>query len=235
MKTLLFTILFAFIALPAIAADTTLTPMEPQYICMVNNTAFDKEQIAVEVEGKTYYGCCSMCKARLQKDASLRTAIDPVSGEEVDKALAVIGVDEDNAVYYFANQENFDSFTGTSSMKEIEHMDGHDMGAMDNMDHMNHDMMDKDMTSADANADAFGTGIIKKIMTEDNKVNMTHAPIAALQWPEMTMDFIVADTVDLSSFDENDNVTFSLKLQDKSYVITDMHVSEETDTSVSAE
>ncbi len=51
----------------------------PKYVCMINNQVFDKEQIPVEVDGKTYYGCCAMCKERLAKDADSRKAVDPVS------------------------------------------------------------------------------------------------------------------------------------------------------------
>ena len=84
----------------------TVRQVEPQMVCMVNDTAFDTPQIAVEVEGATYYGCCPMCKERLEKDASIRKAIDPVSGNEVDKAQAVIGADAEGKVHYFESEEN---------------------------------------------------------------------------------------------------------------------------------
>lgn len=77
---------------------------------MVNNTKFDSEQIPVEVEGKTYYGCCSMCEARLKKDPAIRAAIDPVSGNSVDKTEAIIGADDKNKVYYFENEDNLHAF-----------------------------------------------------------------------------------------------------------------------------
>ena len=38
-----------------------------------------RPQIPVSVDGKTYYGCCAMCKDRLARDASARSALDPVS------------------------------------------------------------------------------------------------------------------------------------------------------------
>ena len=49
---------------------------DPKKVCMVNNTVFEKDQIPVQVSGKTYYGCCEMCKERLAKDAAARTATD---------------------------------------------------------------------------------------------------------------------------------------------------------------
>lgn len=88
----------------------SLHRVEAKYVCMANNRAFPVVQIPVEVEGKTYYGCCQMCEARLKKDESLRKGIDPVSGAEVDKADAVIGTKSDGSVYYFENEENYEAF-----------------------------------------------------------------------------------------------------------------------------
>jgi YHS domain-containing protein len=72
---------------------------------MINNQVFDKDQIPVQVEGKTYYGCCEMCKERLAKDPAARQAVDPVTGKTVDKATAVIGVLPDGKVLYFESAE----------------------------------------------------------------------------------------------------------------------------------
>src|SRR5258706_12636310 len=76
-------------------------------VCMVNNTRFDKDQIPVAVGGKTYFGCCQMCKGRLTDDASMRQATDPVSGKTVDKAKAVIGAKPDGKVLYFESEKTF--------------------------------------------------------------------------------------------------------------------------------
>lgn len=115
MKKLLLAFTLVLFALPAFAqggddAAPALTPIKPEYVCMVNNAAFDKPQIPVEVDGKTYYGCCPMCKERLTKDASARTATDPVSGQKVDKAVAVIGKTNEGSVYYFENEANMKQY-----------------------------------------------------------------------------------------------------------------------------
>ena len=125
MKKLLLFLALALLTLPAFAqgsgdATTALTPIKSEYVCMVNNAAFDKPQIPVEVNGKTYYGCCPMCKERLAKDASARTATDPVSGKSVDKAEAVIGKAPDGSVYYFENEGNMKQYKIASTP------DGHD-------------------------------------------------------------------------------------------------------------
>jgi YHS domain-containing protein len=79
-------------------------------VCMVNDQLFDKDQVPVEIEGKTYYGCCEMCKQALKAKAALRSAVDPVTGKPVDKAKAVIGAQADGKVLYFENETNFKKF-----------------------------------------------------------------------------------------------------------------------------
>lgn len=84
---------------------------EPSKVCMVNNQYMDTEQIPVSVGDKTYFGCCAMCKEKLEKSDAARTAIDPVSGARVDKATAVIARDVSNKVYYFESEQTMRRFT----------------------------------------------------------------------------------------------------------------------------
>jgi YHS domain-containing protein len=102
--------LFAGSERPATGQETLgedgLQRVEAIKVCMVNDQLFEKDQIPVEVEGKTYYGCCVMCKERLANDEGARTAADPVTGEPVDKATAVIASRVDGSVLYFASEEN---------------------------------------------------------------------------------------------------------------------------------
>jgi len=109
MRKALGILVILLVATAAFAADVPTGPLEKvdaKTVCMVNEMAMGKDQIPVEVDGKTYYGCCEMCKTTLAKDASKRTATDPVSGKEVDKASAVIGAQEDGRVFYFESDEN---------------------------------------------------------------------------------------------------------------------------------
>ena len=80
-------------------------------VCMVNDQFMGRPQIPVEVEGRTYFGCCAMCKARLAQERAARIAIDPVSGREVDKSLAVIAQDAAGKVTYFENEANLAAYT----------------------------------------------------------------------------------------------------------------------------
>ncbi|MGH9361475.1 MAG: hypothetical protein ACRD2T_06115 [Thermoanaerobaculia bacterium] len=95
--------------------STPLRRVETKKVCMVNDQVFERDQIPVVVEGKTYYGCCAMCKERLAKDVELRASIDPVSGKKVDKASAVIAASEDGSVIYFESEKNL-----TRYLEEVE-------------------------------------------------------------------------------------------------------------------
>ena len=90
--------------------EHSLVQVESKYVCMVNNQRFEKEQIAIQVKDRTYYGCCEMCKEKLRTNAKSRVATDPVSGKEVDKATAVIGASTDGKVFYFENVENLKKY-----------------------------------------------------------------------------------------------------------------------------
>lgn len=66
-----------------------------------------------------------------------------------------------------------------------------------------------------------GKGVVHTIDLENNKINLSHAPIPELKWPEMTMDLDVAEGVDLSTLKPEQNIHFHIELgEDKVYRIT---------------
>lgn len=85
---------------------------DPSQVCMVNDQFMNKPQIPIAVEGRTYYGCCAMCKDRLGKDPAARVARDPVTGQEVDKSSAVIIQDSSGKVLYFASEDTLRRYRG---------------------------------------------------------------------------------------------------------------------------
>jgi YHS domain-containing protein len=99
------------------AANTTavqsasLRKVEVKKVCMVTNRVFAKDQIPVAVQGKTYYGCCEGCKQTLANNPAARMAVDPVSGNTVDKATAVIGARPDGSTLYFENESNLKKYS----------------------------------------------------------------------------------------------------------------------------
>lgn len=89
---------------------SALKQVDSKYVCMVTDKLFNKEQISVEVEGKTYYGCCDMCKGRLANDPDIRIGIDPISKKKVDKAQSVTAADSEGEIYYFEDKQNLVEF-----------------------------------------------------------------------------------------------------------------------------
>ncbi len=124
MKTVLLTFLALIVAFPAFAAEAWLKPAEAQYVCMMNDKLFDKPQIPIEIDGKTYYGCCAMCADTLKKSPEARRGTDPVSGRPVDKASAVIGAGPDGTTYYFENDANFKTFADGPASQAHKELDG---------------------------------------------------------------------------------------------------------------
>jgi YHS domain-containing protein len=104
------------LAVTAFAQETPTGPLkkvEPKTVCMINEQAMGKDQIPVEVDGKTYYGCCEMCKRALAEKAEKRVAVDPVTGKQVDKATAVIAAQEDGRVFYFESDETLAKYNAS--------------------------------------------------------------------------------------------------------------------------
>ncbi|MBI5970078.1 MAG: TRASH domain-containing protein [Deltaproteobacteria bacterium] len=84
--------------------------VEPNMVCMINNTVMDKPQIPVDFRGKTYYGCCEGCASKLKKSQEARTAKDPVTGKNVDKATAYITKATDGSALYFESADTAKRF-----------------------------------------------------------------------------------------------------------------------------
>lgn len=54
------------------------------------------------------------------------------------------------------------------------------------------------------------TGVVNSVDTATRKVNVTHDPVPSLGWPSMTMDFAVANSVDLASLKPGSRISFKL-------------------------
>jgi YHS domain-containing protein len=81
-----------------------------EYVCMMQDMVLGKPGIPIQFDGKTYYGCCEMCKEKIKNEPLKYTkAIDPVSGASVDKASSFIyGLD--GSAYYFGSAANRKTF-----------------------------------------------------------------------------------------------------------------------------
>jgi YHS domain-containing protein len=114
MKTnrIAFALVLILAAAGVFAEDSTdkVVKVEPIKVCMINDRSMANDQIPVPIEGKTYYGCCAMCKEKLEKNKESRYAVDPVSGKKVDKAKAAIGALPGGVVLYFENEANLTKY-----------------------------------------------------------------------------------------------------------------------------
>ena len=123
MKTnrIAFALVLILAAAAVFAEESTdkVVKVEPIKVCMINDRSMANDQIPVPLDGKTYYGCCAMCKEKLEKDKESRYALDPVSGKKVDKAKAVIGALPGGEVRYFENEANLTKYNaGVRSEKK---------------------------------------------------------------------------------------------------------------------
>ncbi|MAZ48992.1 MAG: hypothetical protein CME65_10530 [Halobacteriovoraceae bacterium] len=89
---------------------------EKNKVCMVNNfynPMADFTEFKVNVEKKSYYGCCAMCKDKLKMSSNHRMATDPLTNEKISKADAYIVADKTNKgrTYYFKSKSNFLKWT----------------------------------------------------------------------------------------------------------------------------
>lgn len=88
-------------------------PIPNELVCMVNDAFMGVEQIPVEADGKTYYGCCQMCVSKIRENTdNVRYATDPFSNEKVNKAEAfiVFKPGQKKAVFYFASEQNYNAY-----------------------------------------------------------------------------------------------------------------------------
>lgn len=72
-----------------------------------------------------------------------------------------------------------------------------------------------------------GQGILREVLLKESKVNISHAPIPALGWPDMTMYFKVKPGIALDSFKPEQKVEFELEEGEEGYVIKAMKVAQE--------
>ena len=70
-----------------------------------------------------------------------------------------------------------------------------------------------------AKENIIGRGVIREILAADNKLKLSHDPIPALKWPEMTMYFKVKPDVKLDGLALEDKVEFELEGGDDGFVI----------------
>lgn len=96
----------------------------------------------------------------------------------------------------------------------------HDSGTLESGGHM----MDSSEMSEHMKT-VMGVGRINKVMGDKHMMNISHEPIAELNWPKMRMNFKVDPAVDLSQMKPGQEVTFTLEVdQASNYLIKKIDV-----------
>lgn len=80
--------------------------------------------------------------------------------------------------------------------------------------------MAMDAAAAQGEATHVARGVVKKIDRGLAKVTLAHEPVASLQWPKMTMGFLVRDKASLERLAEGAQVEVDFVREGKDYVIT---------------
>jgi Cu(I)/Ag(I) efflux system protein CusF len=65
-----------------------------------------------------------------------------------------------------------------------------------------------------------GTGVVKSVDPKKLGVTLEHGPIASLNWPAMTMGFVVKDKALLEKMKPGAKVEFEMVQQGSTYIIT---------------
>ena len=84
-----------------------------QSVCSVSNEIKFEKLNPVKIDNKTYWVCCSRCRAKLISNSNiLRFATDPFSNKKLDKATAAIRQNPKNigTVLYFKTKDNAAKF-----------------------------------------------------------------------------------------------------------------------------
>lgn len=68
-----------------------------------------------------------------------------------------------------------------------------------------------------------GTAVVQAIDKANARIKLTHDPIAALNWPKLTLFFRLKDRALADRVKQGDRVGFSLERQDSGFVISGFH------------
>jgi len=98
------------LSLVTLALAVTGNVDKKEYVCMMQDMVLGKAGIPIQFGGKTYYGCCEMCKEKIKNEPQKYTkATDLVSRKPVDKADSFI-YSVDGTAYYFGSDANRKTF-----------------------------------------------------------------------------------------------------------------------------
>ncbi|RKS85271.1 Cu(I)/Ag(I) efflux system protein CusF [Orbus hercynius] len=90
------------------------------------------------------------------------------------------------------------------------------------MSHDNHQSMATSQTEQLISAQ----GVVKSLDLANNKVTISHEPIAVLKWPAMTMRFTADNAALIENLKPNDKVSFTFVQQGNVSLLRSIHVTQ---------
>ncbi|MFN8254198.1 MAG: hypothetical protein U0W24_00825 [Bacteroidales bacterium] len=96
-------------------------PVPDSVVCMVSGMVKNKAIKPIEINGKTYWGCCDNCLMQLKNNIeNVLFAKDPVSGAMICKSGALKRLNPENKKYvlYFESDRNYELYVKTLSVKK---------------------------------------------------------------------------------------------------------------------
>ncbi len=86
----------------------------------------------------------------------------------------------------------------------------------------------KRMTSQEEPDAVWMEGEVNKVMADHSMVNISHGPAEDWDWPAMTMDFAVAESVDIGALKEGQTLHFEVtKTSEGNYAVSGIHIMSE--------
>jgi len=82
-------------------------------VCMVRGDIKNKATLPLHIGDETYYACCKKCLLKLEENVgNIRFTIDPISGESISKADAVMKQDPQRPerVMFFKSNETYNLY-----------------------------------------------------------------------------------------------------------------------------
>jgi Cu(I)/Ag(I) efflux system membrane fusion protein len=108
------------------------------------------------------------------------------------------------------------------------HSDFKRMEAPENNDGMQVPSMQMDTEDNDETLSAWTNAVINEVMADERMLNLSHGPIDAFNMMSMTMNFMVADSIDMSTLQEGTSLHIQVFRNDSGmFEVIELHVLDE--------
>ena len=218
MKNLMIATALTLIAVPAFAADYTIT--EANYKFSPKNLTIQPGDTVTFVNGEEKNHDVMFVSVPKGVDEMIMSPMMKTKGEKFSYTFTVPGTYQ-----FHCHPHEEEGMKGTlivgapSKPGETVTMDHHKLGVSADKGSAG---SSKAATSAAANLPQ-GTGTVNSVDVANRTINITHDPIKALGWPKMKMQFTADAAVKLDSMKAGDAIGFTLTPKGDDYLITELH------------